>query len=63
MENIDVECKTFGTIAGNPADKVSNFVLRDIKAQAQDPTFTCVYPEVVLENITLNGKKLTNPAK
>ncbi|MDE6126008.1 MAG: right-handed parallel beta-helix repeat-containing protein [Muribaculaceae bacterium] len=63
MENIDVECRTFGTIAGNPADKVSNFVLRDIKAQAEDPTFTCVYPEVVLENVSLNGKKLTNPAK
>lgn len=63
MENIDVECRTFGTIAGNPKDKVSDFVLRDIKAQAEDPTFNCVYPEVVLENVTLNGKKLTNPAK
>lgn len=63
IENVDVKVKTLGTIAGNPDDQVSDFVMRNIKVEASTPTFECVYPAVKLENVVMNGKLVDNPAK
>ena len=63
IENVDVKVKTLGTIAGNPDDQVSNVVMRNIKVEASNPDFQCVYPGVKLENVVMNGKPVENPAK
>ena len=63
IETVDVKVKTLGTIAGNPDDQVSDFVMRNIKVEASTPTFECVYPAVKLENVVMNGKPVDNPAK
>ncbi|MDE6117161.1 MAG: right-handed parallel beta-helix repeat-containing protein [Duncaniella sp.] len=63
IENVDVKCRFLGTIAGNADDEVSNIVLKNIKVEADRDEFTCVYPDVKLENVTVNGKPVTNPAK
>ena len=63
VENIDVDCKSFGHIAGNPDDTVSNFTVRNVNIKATDPNFVCAYPQIVFDNVTINGKKVENPAK
>lgn len=63
IENVDVKVKSLGTIAGNPDDKVSDFLMRDIKVEASAPGFECTYPGVTLDNVTMNGKPVTNPAE
>ena len=63
VENIDVDCKSFGHIAGNPDDTVSNFTVRNVNIKATDPNFVCAYPQIVFDNVTINGKKIENPAK
>lgn len=63
VENIDVDCKSFGHIAGNPDDTVSDFVIRNVNIRATDPEFVCAYPQIVFDNVTINGKKVSNPAK
>ncbi len=63
IQNVDVDCRSLGIIAGNPSDKVSDITLRDINVRAQNPDFTCEYPAVKFENVTINGTKVTNPAK
>lgn len=62
MENIDVDCQSLGIISGNPLDKVSDIVLKDITVRASRPGFECAYPEVKLENVTMNGEQVSNPA-
>ncbi|MDE6080422.1 MAG: right-handed parallel beta-helix repeat-containing protein [Duncaniella sp.] len=66
IENVDATIDNVGTIAGNPDDTVSNFALKNItlkSAPDKTPEFVCNYPTVVLDNVTLDGKKVTNPAK
>lgn len=63
IENVDVDCRSFGTIAGNPNDVVSNVLLKNIKIKAEDAKFVCEYPQVKFENVVINGKKVANPAK
>lgn len=55
--------KSFGHIAGNPDDTVSNFTVRNVNIKATDPDFVCAYPQIVFDNVTINGKKIENPAK
>ena len=62
IENVDVKVKSLGTIAGNPDDTVSNFILRNVNVEASDPRFECIYPDVKLENVTMNGKPVENPS-
>lgn len=60
MENINVDCNTLCHIEGNPDDKVSDVVLRNINVQAKDPSASvCIYPEseVKFENVKVNGKE------
>lgn len=63
VKNVDVNCKSLGVIAGNVDDKVSNITLENISVNAEDPEFTCIYPQVKFENVKVNGKVVTNPAK
>ncbi|MDE6415530.1 MAG: hypothetical protein K2K68_00690, partial [Duncaniella sp.] len=63
VENIDVDGRSLGIIAGNPGDQVENFTLRNIDIRATNPSFTCEYPQVVFDNVVVNGKKVENPAK
>jgi polygalacturonase len=55
MSNINVQCNTFGEIAGNPLDKVSNIRLRNIKATAKELGLKCKYTGVKIENVIVNG--------
>lgn len=63
IENVDAKVKSLGTIAGNQADTVSNFVMRNINVEASQPGLECIYPKVKLENVVMNGKEVENPAK
>ena len=63
IENIDVECESLGTIAGNPDDKVSDVTLKNISIKAKNPSFTCAYPSVKFENVLINGHAVGNPAQ
>lgn len=61
IENVRTDCMSLGIINGNPLDTVSNITLRDIHVKASRPDFECVYPSVILDNVTMNGITITNP--
>lgn len=64
IENVDVDCNTLCHIQGNPDDKVSGILLRNVKVQAQDPSLTVVaYPSVKFENVMMNGKAFSPKAE
>lgn len=63
IKDVDVDCRSLGTIAGNPDDTVENIRLENLTLRAEDPAFECAYPSVVFDNVTINGKKVSNPAK
>lgn len=63
IEDVDADVTSLGTISGNPDDKVSDFVMRNIRVKASRPGFECVYPGVKLENVVMNGEPVVNPAK
>lgn len=63
IENVDVDCSQFGTIAGNPDDKVSNILLKNIHVKAKNPDFICNYPDVKFDDVTINGNPVSNPTK
>ncbi|MDE6556631.1 MAG: right-handed parallel beta-helix repeat-containing protein [Duncaniella sp.] len=65
IENVEAEVDYVGTIAGNPEDTVKNFVMRDMKLTTsnKDAGFVCKYPNVIVENVTLNGTLVKNPAR
>lgn len=63
IKNVDVKCQDLGTIHGNPDDTVKNFLMENIHVEASKPGFDCIYPDVKLENVTMNGEKVVNPAK
>lgn len=58
FSNINVECKKFGDMEGNPADTVSNIVFRDITAVATDATLKTKYAEIKIDRVTVNGAPL-----
>ena len=61
---VDVDCNTLCHIQGNPDDKVSDILFRNVKVQAQDPSITVVaYPSVKFENVTMNGKAFSPKAE
>lgn len=61
MKDINVNCRSLGTIAGNPDDRVSDITLENINIKADTDTFDIAYPakDVKLVNVTINGKKAT----
>ena len=58
ISNIKVQCNTFGEIAGNPMDQVSNIQLKNIEATAKEPALKCKYTGVKTENVIVNGAPL-----
>jgi len=61
LSDINVSCDRFATLQGNPSDSVSGIVFRNITATAGDATFKNVYKDVRFENVSLNGKRVSNP--
>ena len=58
FSNINVQCKSFGDMEGNPADTVSKIVFRDINATAESPTLKTKYTDIKLEKVIVNGAPL-----
>lgn len=59
FSNINVQCNTVGDIKGNPADKISDILFKNITANATTPTLgTNNYPNIKTENVTVNGSPL-----
>lgn len=58
FSNINVGCNRLGEIEGNPADKVSNIVFRNINARAETPALKNKYSDVKFKNVTVNGAPL-----
>lgn len=57
MSNIKVTCQRFGDLEGNPSDKVSDIVFKNIEANAQ-VTLQSKYQGIKSENVLINGKPL-----
>ena len=57
IHNLDLKCNSLGVIAANPDDKVENFVFDNVTLKAKSDVFRCNYPEVKLNNVTVNGKR------
>jgi polygalacturonase len=56
FSNINVQCNKLGDIKGNPADKISDILFKNIKLTAKTPTLeTNSYPNINTENVTVNG--------
>ncbi|MBP1638452.1 MAG: exopolygalacturonase [Bacteroidetes bacterium] len=58
LDNINVSCKSFGIIEGNPTDQVSNIIFKNITATAEVPELTTKYQNIKAVNVTVNGKPL-----
>ena len=64
IENLDVKANTFCHIQGNPDDKVSDFIFKNVNVEAKDPSITVVaYPDIKFENCTMNGKAFSPKAE
>ena len=53
--NVDVQCKSFGEMEGNPADKVSGIVFSDIDATAEIPVLKTKYTNIKMDKVVVNG--------
>ncbi|MCH5346784.1 MAG: hypothetical protein J1E63_06715, partial [Muribaculaceae bacterium] len=62
IKDVDVSCRSLGTIAGNPDDQVENVKLENIKIKAETDTFEIAYPAPAVEliNVTINGHEVAN---
>jgi polygalacturonase len=58
ISNINVTCKKVGDIDGNSSDTVTNFILKNITAEAETPVLNTKYNNVMLDNVVVNGTKL-----
>lgn len=58
LSNIKVECQRFGVLEGNPMDKVSDVVFKNIEATAKKPALVNKYQNIKAENVTVNGTPL-----
>lgn len=59
ISNIQVKCKTVGELEGNPNDKVSGIVFKNITATAEIPILKNKYSGVKAENVLVNGSPLS----
>ena len=60
LSNIQLSCNEFAVLDGNPDDKVSDIVFKNINATAEKPDFINKYPkEVHFDHVILNGKAVT----
>ena len=58
VANVKVNCKQFAVLNGNPSDKVSNIVFKNVDATAEMAAFPNMYPDVKFNKVTLNGAPL-----
>jgi polygalacturonase len=59
ISNIDMQCSRVGDIKGNPDDKVSDILFKNIKLEAKTPELTTNgYPNIRAENVVVNGAPL-----
>ncbi|WP_304646000.1 glycosyl hydrolase family 28 protein [uncultured Duncaniella sp.] len=56
ISNVSGSCESLGVIAANADDTVIDFTISDIDVRAKTCIFRCNYPEVRLDNVTVNGK-------
>ncbi len=59
FSNIDVQCKTIGTMEGNANDKISKISFSNITAIAETPTLKTNYKKIKLKNFKVNGTSFT----
>ena len=56
ISNIDMQCNRVGDIKGNPSDKVSDILLKNVTVKATAPTLkTNNYPNIKVKNVMVNG--------
>ncbi|MEQ1796463.1 MAG: glycosyl hydrolase family 28 protein [Lacibacter sp.] len=55
FSNINVQCKTVGTMQGNPADTVSGIIFRNITAAAEKTELKTNYTGIEFEKVMVNG--------
>lgn len=53
--DINVQCKTVGTMQGNAADTVSNILFSNVTATAEAATLKTNYTDIRFTNVTVNG--------
>ncbi len=59
LSNIDMQCNRVGDIKGNPGDKVSDILFKNITVKASSPALkTNNYPNIKTENVIVNGAPL-----
>jgi polygalacturonase len=59
--SINVQCRSFGEIQGNPSDTVSNILFKNVTAIAETPVLKTSYKGIKFENVTVNGKPFKLP--
>jgi len=63
FSNINVQCKTVGTMEGNPSDTVSNITFRNITATAEKAELKTNYTGITFDKVLVNGAPFTLPGK
>jgi polygalacturonase len=58
FSNINVQCKSFGDMQGNPADKVADIIFREINATAESAALKTEYKGIKVEKVVVNGAPL-----
>jgi polygalacturonase len=59
LSNIIMQCNRVGDIKGNPADKISDILFKNVTLKAAAPTLkTNNYPNIKTENVIVNGEPL-----
>ncbi|MBO9672443.1 MAG: right-handed parallel beta-helix repeat-containing protein [Sphingobacteriaceae bacterium] len=58
MVNIKVEATKFGEMDGNPEDKVSGFLFKDLEVTAKTPFLKNRYQDIKIEKVMVNGAPL-----
>ncbi|MFT4155450.1 glycoside hydrolase family 28 protein [Parafilimonas sp.] len=58
--NIDVQCDKVGNMQGDPNDKISGMLFKNITVTAADPVLeTHNYPNIQTDHVMINGKPFT----
>lgn len=58
FSNINVQCKSIGTMEGNPADTVTKIVFNNVTAKAEEAILKTNYTDIKLEKVLVNGAPL-----
>jgi len=58
ISNLNIKCKSFGVMQGNPLDTVSSFIFKNSTVTSENPALKTKYKGVKVEKVTVNGKPL-----